>query len=151
MKHVKKLVRKGKKIKKYYGDGKFDTNETFEKLEKLDIEAIIPVAINASTKGSDPPRKKSIRDQFKLPEGRKIHNPNFKFKDTKIRRRKMQKKWREKVRHGLRWPGTEGIFSSVKRKFGENTVSRKTENLIAEAIQRFWAYDVICNYALQKM
>ncbi|MEL9914523.1 MAG: hypothetical protein QXY77_01270 [Thermoplasmatales archaeon] len=24
--------------------------------------------------------------------------------------------------YGMRWPGTEGIFSSVKRKFGENTL-----------------------------
>jgi hypothetical protein len=45
---------------------------------------------------------------------------------------------------------TEGIFSSVKRKFGKNTVSRKKENLIAEAIQRLWAYDVMRSYALQK-
>jgi len=63
----------------------------------------------------------------------------------------MQKKWRKSVKHGLWWPITEGIFSSVKRKFGENTVSRKKENLIAEATQRFWAYDVICSYALQRM
>jgi hypothetical protein len=147
MKHVKKLIKKGKRIKKYYADGKFDTNYTFEQLEKFGIEALIPVYINASPSGSDPPRRRAVRTQFRLPDG----PGRRKFHDTKVRRKKMQKKWRNKVKHGLRWPGTEGIFSSVKRKFGENTVSRKKENLIAEAIQRFWAYDVICNYALKRM
>jgi len=37
------------------------------------------------------------------------------------------------------------IFSAVKRKFGENLVSRKKESLINEAAQRFWAY-YICNH-----
>jgi hypothetical protein len=145
MKHVKKIIRSGKKINKYYGDGKFDTNETFDTLDKYDIIPAIPVQINASTRGSKRSRRKVIQEQFDLPKG-----PG-KRRDTKTRRKAMQKKWREKVKLGLRWPGTEGIFSAVKRKFGENTVSRKKENLIAEAIQRFWAYDVICNYAIKKM
>jgi len=147
MKHLRKLVKKGKKIKKYYGDGKFDTNDTFNELEKFGAEPLIPVDINASPSGSDPPRRKVVRAQFRLPEG----PGRRKFHDTKERRKKMQKKWRKRVKHGLRWPGNEGIFSSVKRKFGENTVSRKKENLIVEAIQRFWAYDVICSYALKRM
>jgi hypothetical protein len=43
----------------------------------------------------------------------------------------------------MRWPGTEGIFSAVKRKFSENCVSRSTEGLEAEGCQRFWIYDYI--------
>jgi hypothetical protein len=43
----------------------------------------------------------------------------------------------------MRWPGTEGIFSAVKRKFGENCVSRSTEGLKAEGSQRLWIYDYI--------
>lgn len=146
IKHVKRLVRKGKRIGKYYGDGGHDTNELFEQLGRLNIEQLVPVDINASPSGSDPPRRKAVRTQFRLPSG----PGRWKFHDTKIRRKKMQKKWRKSVKHGLRWPATEGIFSAVKRKFGENTVSRKKRNLIAEAIQRFWAYDVICNYAIQR-
>ncbi|MEM4100782.1 MAG: IS5/IS1182 family transposase, partial [Thermoplasmata archaeon] len=46
--------------------------------------------------------------------------------------------------------GTEGIFSAVKRKYGENTVSRSKEGLIAEGYQRFWAYDTIKCYAESK-
>ena len=49
-------------------------------------------------------------------------------------------------RYGMRWVCTEGIFSAVKRKFGENTVSRSDEGLLAEGYQRFWAYDTIKVY-----
>ena len=50
----------------------------------------------------------------------------------------------------MRCVGTEGIFSAVKRKYGENTVSRSKEGLIAEGYQRFWAYDTIKSYAESK-
>ena len=43
----------------------------------------------------------------------------------------------------MRWPGTEGIFSVVKRKFWENCVSRSVEGLEAEGYQRLWVYDFI--------
>lgn len=46
----------------------------------------------------------------------------------------------------MRWPGAEGIFSAVKRKFGENAVSRLTAGLVAEGDQRFWAYDELREY-----
>ena len=71
--------------------------------------------------------------------------------DNEKRHRRYQKKWRKRVGHGDRWPMTEGIFSAVKRKLGENIVSTKKGNMVFEAIQRFWAYDVISSYALQKM
>ena len=48
--------------------------------------------------------------------------------------------------YGMRWPGTEGIFSAVKRKFGENTVSRPIVGLLAEGYQRFWVYDEMREY-----
>jgi hypothetical protein len=147
MKHLRKLTRRGKHIGKYFADGAHDTNDVFGQLEELGIEAAVPVKVDASPSGSDPPRRRAVRTQFHLPSG----PGRWPFHDTKIRRKKMQKKWRTSVEHGLRWPATEGIFSAVKRKFGENTVSRKKRNLIAEAIQRFWAYDIICSYALQRM
>ncbi|VUT25495.1 MAG: hypothetical protein MOIL_01079 [Candidatus Methanolliviera sp. GoM_oil] len=46
---------------------------------------------------------------------------------------------------------TEGIFSAVKRKFGEKTVSRSKNGLIAEAIQRFWNYDLLRAYGMKKV
>ncbi len=43
----------------------------------------------------------------------------------------------------MRWPGTEGIFSAVKRKYGENCVSRSPEGLEAEGYQRIWVYSYL--------
>ena len=149
MRHIRKIERKGKKVTGFYGDGKFDTNETFEELEKRNIEPKIPVHINASSRGSDPPRRKEVRKQFGLPTGRKSHGHYL--KDSEKRRRRFQKKWRKSVGHGDRWPGNEGIFSAVKREFGENVVSTKKANMVFEAIQRFWAYDIISTYSLRKM
>lgn len=54
--------------------------------------------------------------------------------------------WADQMGYGLRCPGTEGIFSVVKRKLGENAVSRPTEGLVAEGYQRFWAYDELREY-----
>ena len=51
--------------------------------------------------------------------------------------------WVSENNYGMRWPGTEGIFSAVKRKFGENCVSRSVEGLEAEGYQRIWIYDHI--------
>ncbi len=49
-----------------------------------------------------------------------------------------QSEWADQEQYGMRWPGTEGIFSAVK--FGENCVSRCATGLEAEGYQRFWAY-----------
>lgn len=148
-KHIRELRRKGKKVSSFYGDGKFDTNAMFDQLDRQNIEPKIPVHINASPHGSDPPRRRQVRKQFGLPTGKKSHNHYF--KDTEERRRRWQKKWRKEVHHGNRWPMTEGIFSAVKRKFGENIVSTKKANMVSETIQRFWAYDILCLYASRRI
>ena len=75
---------------------------------------------------------------------RKNASPD-RYKGSKYRRRAIReyqdlgyRKWADQNHYGMRWPGTEGIFSAVKRKFGENCVSRSTEGLEAEGYQRFW-------------
>ncbi|MEM4141908.1 MAG: hypothetical protein QW401_02730 [Thermoplasmata archaeon] len=50
----------------------------------------------------------------------------------------------------MRWVGAEDIFLAVK-KYGENTVLRSKESLIAEEYHRFWAYDTIKYYAESKV
>ena len=45
----------------------------------------------------------------------------------------------------------EGENSCVKREFGENLRSKNDDSMCAEAIQKFWAYDMLENYALSKM
>ncbi len=43
----------------------------------------------------------------------------------------------------MRWPGTEGIFSAVKRKFNENCVSRSVKGMEAGEYQRMRVYGYI--------
>ena len=50
----------------------------------------------------------------------------------------------------MRWPGTEGIFSATKRKFGENCVSRSKEGLKAEGYQRAKREVKCMNYGLKR-
>ena len=60
-------------------------------------------------------------------------------------------RWARENNYGMRWPGTEGIFSAVKRKFGENTLSRSEDGLLAEGYQRFWVYDEMREYGEKHM
>jgi hypothetical protein len=46
--------------------------------------------------------------------------------------------------------GCMSIFSAVKRRSGESVVSRSRIGLIAEAIQRFWSYNVLRGYGINK-
>ena len=55
------------------------------------------------------------------------------------------------ITDGMRRPGTEGIFSAVKRKSGENCVSRSTEGLEVEGYQRLWIYDYVNRRAKKEM
>ena len=122
-KHMKEAVIRGVKIREFYGDGAFDVNSLFDLTHMIGAKPVIKIRKNAS--------------------------PN-RYKGSKYRRRAIReyqdlgyRKWAEQNHYGMRWPGTEGIFSAVKRKFGENCVSRSTEGLEVEGYQRFWIYDYI--------
>lgn len=124
-KHIDKLKKKGKRIKKFWGDGAFDDRDLINKLAGDGTE----VAIKPRTKStSDDPKsanRKRIVDEYN---------------------RLGYKKWAKKKQYGMRWVGTEGIFSAVKRKFGECLRSKKIENMLGEARRKFWAYDLIQQY-----
>lgn len=55
--------------------------------------------------------------------------------------------WARYKQYGKRWLGTEVIFSSVKRIFGENTKAKTVENAKKEAKRKFWAYAKMRKYA----
>ena len=130
VKHLKKLHCNGRRISKFYGDGAFDVKRLFNTLEKLGVESAIKIRCNASTiAGGSMRRAREVRDYQK----------------------KGYKKWAEEREYGKRWVGTEGIFSAVKRKFGEKTRSKKLKSMCVELKQRFWAYDVLQQYARTKL
>jgi len=48
--------------------------------------------------------------------------------------------------YGYRWPATEGIFSAVKRIFGEQIHARSELGIIQEAKIKFWGYQKMKRY-----
>ncbi|MEM3778701.1 MAG: IS5/IS1182 family transposase, partial [Fervidicoccaceae archaeon] len=64
-----------------------------------------------------------------------IRGSKWRRKEARVYKRLGYSKWAVYKKYGMRWVGTEGIFSAVKRKYGENTVSRSKEGLIAEGYQ----------------
>lgn len=117
------MLRKNhKNVNKFMGDGLYDTKDNFRLLDQLGIEPVIKIRKNASTKSHGcMPRKKEV----------------IKYKD------KGYKKWAKEKEYGKRWLATEGIFSDVKRMFGESVRSHKKRNMYHEAKLKFWAYQRI--------
>jgi len=124
--HLEELIKKGFDIDKFWGDGSFDVNNLFDILDKYGIDSAIKIRRNAII---DPGG--SWRRQMEVIKYRK----------------KRYKKWAKEKQYGKRWVGTEGFFSAVKRKFAENTRSRRIDHLCHEVKRKFWAYDTMSNYA----
>lgn len=123
--HIKRLIKKGAKIKKACADGAHDKRKLFNTLEKQKIEPAIKPRSNASTKA-----KGSIS------------------RAREVRRFKKQgyENWAKEKEYSKRW-ATEGEFSCVKRKFGEYVRSTKKNNMIGEARRKFVLYERMKSYA----
>lgn len=126
--HLEQLIRAGFKINEFFGDGAFDVHNLFDLLDQYTILSGIKIRKNASI---DLDGKGSWRRRQEVLKYRKLG----------------YKKWARNTNYGRRWTGTEGIFSAVKRIFGENVRARKTENMLHEVKRKFWAYDKMQNYA----
>ena len=122
--HMESLLSQDIRVDKFWGDGSFDSFDLFAFLEHNNIEPAVKPRKSAILQGD-----RSLRDREVL----------------KIK--KGYKKWSRERQYGLRWNGTEGIFSAVKRKFGEKTRSHKIENALSEVKRKFWAYDTMKAYA----
>jgi hypothetical protein len=129
-KHMQKLIEEGNDIKEFFGDGSFDTNDLFDFCDLHQIDPIMKI------------RKNAVVD----PDGSWRRN-------TEIKKYKKlgYKKWAEKKRYGRRWTGTEGIFSAVKKIYGERVRAHKIDNMCLEAERKFWAYQIIKRYAEDKL
>ncbi|MFW6026683.1 MAG: IS5 family transposase [Candidatus Woesearchaeota archaeon] len=115
----KLLKRNHKKIDVNMGDGLYDTKENFELYHELDIKPVIKIRKDASTRARGSLiRKKQVVTFKKLG----------------------YKEWARINKYGLRWVSTEGIFSAVKRIFGETLSGNKPKYLYKEAKLKFWAY-----------
>lgn len=125
-KQMKELVSSGLNIIKAWGDGAYDTHKLFNFCQRNGIETAIKIRSNSSTRARGSMRRSS---------------------EVKEYQKKGYKKWAKEKEYGQRWTGTEGIFSAVKRKFGEGMKSRNKPNICHEAEIKFWAYQKMKNYA----
>ena len=115
------IIRKNRKhVQKVLLDGFHDCNDTFDLCDQLGVEPGIKIRKNASEKGLGP-RPREVR-QYK---------------------KKRYKRWAKEKGYGMRWPASEGIFSGVKRMFGEGVRSHKIRNMYHEAGLKFWAYQQV--------
>ena len=108
-------------ILKVHGDGAYDTKDNFNILEEDEIESGIKTRKNATTgaKGS-PYRAKCVRERNKLG----------------------YKAWADWNNYRKRW-SVEGVFSAVKRIFGESVRANSTKGMMREAELKFLFYNVL--------
>lgn len=118
------LKKRGIKIAAAGGDGTFDEIAFWNQLVYERIEPIIK------------PDKNAI-----IPSGSRERDKN-----TDERNALGYDLWAREHGYGFRWPATEGIFSAVKRIFGEQIHARTEIGMIQEAKVKFWAYQRLKRY-----
>ena len=129
-KHMKELIDEGNIIPDFFGDGSFDKHNLFDFCDLHKINPVIKIG-----KDANPEAKGSWRRSIEVKKYLKMG----------------YKKWAKKNNYGRRWTGTEGIFSAVKKIYGERVRAHKISNMCLEAKRKFWAYQVIKRYAEDKM
>ena len=118
---VKQIKGRGGEIAKVYGDGGYDSRENFNYLSENDIEPVIKMRSNSSTKSrGSPSRARKVREYRKLGYER----------------------WKDKYRYGYRWTA-ESFFSGAKRVFGETCRAKSTEALFQEVKMKFIFYNIL--------
>lgn len=123
--HIDRLIKKGAKIKKGCGDGAHDKRKLYNKFEENGIEQALKPRSNASTKA---------------------RGSTSRAREVRLFKELGYKEWAKQKEYGMRW-GTEGKFSSVKRKFGEYVRSTNKKNMIEEARRKFVLYERMMAYA----
>jgi len=122
---LKDLKEQGIKVKNFGGDGAMDVIKLWKLCEEEGIHPIIKPDKNARDDSECALRNRHVR----------------------YRNKYGYKKWARKNEYGLRWVATEGIFSAIKRIFGEQLAARSELGLVQEAGLKIWAYTMLKRYA----
>lgn len=112
------------KINCFGGDGSYDEIALWNQLVYNGIEPIIK------------PDKNAIIPSGSKERDRNVEERNLLGYDL----------WEREHGYGNRWPATEGIFSAVKRIFGEKIHARSEVGMVQEAKIKFWAYQKMKRY-----
>jgi len=123
-KQVKGLLAQGVQIDALGGDGAMDQMALWNFLNQQGIAPIIKPDKNALDDTNNDIRNKHAKE-----------------------RKKSYRKWAKKHKYGLRWPATEGVFSAIKRIFGETLRATSEKGMIKEASAKFWAYKKLKQYS----
>jgi hypothetical protein len=109
-------------IRQVLGDGGYDRKDVFNILENRGIMSGIKTRENAATRSRGSPyRAECVREKRKSGGYRP---------------------WMEKTGYGKRWK-VEGVFSAVKRIFGESVRSSSREGMMREAMMKFQCYNML--------
>ncbi len=115
---VKQVMQKVK-VSKVIADGAYDSRKNFRFLADNNVEPVIKVRKNASTKARGcMPRKLSVIEQKE---------------DLDV--------WKEKHGYGYRWIA-ESAFSAFKRMFGEHVKAVKWKNVVKELMLKASIYNM---------
>jgi hypothetical protein len=117
-KQVTKLLSDGTALKSVGGDGGLDKKSLWDFLDQKGIQPIIKPDENALTDTDCLPRNQAVWER---------NNIGY-------------KPWARKHGYGHRWTATEGIFSAVKRMFGEQIKATSEKGMEKEAACKIWAY-----------
>ncbi len=112
----------GYAIHRVLGDGAYDRRHVFNTLEQRGIQSGIKTRENAATcsRGS-PYRAECVR---------------------KKRKSGGYRSWADETGYGRRWM-VEGVYSAVKRIFGESVRSSSREGMFREAMMKFQCYNML--------
>lgn len=123
-KQLIELLDTGVKIECFGGDGSYDEIALWNWLSYNGIEPIIK------------PDKNAIKISGSRARDRNVSERNDLGYDV----------WSREHGYGHRWTATEGIFSAVKRIFGEQIHAKTEVGMIQEAKVKFWAYQRLKRY-----
>lgn len=118
------LTNAGADVKAFGGDGGFDKIDLWKYLKRKKIRPVIKPDKNAITESESDWRNLNV----------------------KCRNEIGYKKWASMLRYGTRWPATEGIFSAIKRMFGEQLVGKSEVGMVQETKMKIWTYKTMKNY-----
>lgn len=117
-KQVQNLLSSGAIIKSVGGDGGLDKKSLWDFLDQKGIISIIK------------PDENALSDTVCVSRNKVVLEKN----------REGYKKWAKKKGYGHRWTATEGVFSAIKRMFGEQIRATKEKGMLQEAACKIWAY-----------
>ncbi|MBN2250483.1 MAG: transposase [Candidatus Altiarchaeota archaeon] len=117
-KQVTKLLSSGLTIKSVGGDGGLDKKSLRDFLDQQGIRPVIKPDENALSDTDCIPRNKTVFE----------------------RNKRGYKRWAKKAGYGHRWTATEGIFSAIKRMFGEEIKAASEKGMLQEAACKIWTY-----------